>query len=158
MHPNHHVWSSSMCLNLLPLPSGFPRHHPASRLGKKYMKHPGFLSFPHCQLPSHQQIQSTVTSRKRSQSTQPWILFGSIVAEAEAPIFWPPDVKSQLTGKDPDAEKYWRQKEKGMAEDEMVGWHHWHNGHEFQQTLGDSEGQGNLSCYCPWDHKELDVT
>ena len=67
------------------------------------------------------------------------------LAEAEAPILWPPDVKSQLTGKDPDAEKGWRQKKKGATEEEMVRLHHWLNGHEFEQTLGDSAGQGSLA-------------
>ena len=73
--------------------------------------------------------------------------------EAEAPILWPPDSKSQLTGKDPDAEKYWGQEEKGATEDEMVGWHHWLNGHEFEQTLGDNEGQGSLACCSPRSHR-----
>ena len=59
---------------------------------------------------------------------QPWIFIGR--TEAEAPILWPPDAKTQLTGKDFDAGKDWGQKEKRAAEDEMVGWHHWLNGHE----------------------------
>ena len=79
-------------------------------------------------------------------------------AEAEAPILWPPDVKSQLTGKDLDAGKDWGQEEKGATEDEMVGWHHQPNGHEFAQTPGDSEGQGSVACGIPWGHKELDTT
>ena len=62
------------------------------------------------------------------------------------PILWPPDVKSQLTGKDPDAGKDWGQEEKGMTQDEMVGWHHQLNGHKSEQTPGGSEGQGNLTC------------
>ena len=66
--------------------------------------------------------------------------------DAEASILWPPDVKSQLIGKDPDAGKDRRQQEKRATEDEMVGWHHRLNGHEFEQTLGDSEGQGRLVC------------
>ena len=74
--------------------------------------------------------------------------------EAEAPILWPPDAKSQITGKDPDAGKDWGQEEKRATEDKMVGWYHWLNGHESEQTLGDSEGQRNLACYSPWDHKE----
>ena len=77
-------------------------------------------------------------------------------AEAEAPILWPPDVKSQLTGKDLDAGKDWGQEEKGATEDEMVGWHHQPNGHESEQAPGDSEGQGSVAC--PWGHKELDTT
>ena len=73
-------------------------------------------------------------------------------AEAEAPILGPPDMKSQLIGKDPDAGKDWGQ-EKGVTEDEMVGWHHLLNEHEFEQTPGDSEGQGSLVCCSPWDHR-----
>ena len=71
-------------------------------------------------------------------------------------ILWPPDVKSWLIGKDLDAGKDWRQEEKGTTEDEMVGWYHWFNGREFEQTLGDSEGQGSLTCCNPRSHKELD--
>ena len=69
-------------------------------------------------------------------------IIGRTDAEAEAPILWPPDVKSQLIGKDPDAGKDWRQEEKWVAEDEMVDWHHWLDGHEFGQTPEDSEGTG----------------
>ena len=65
---------------------------------------------------------------------QPWIFTGETDAEAEAPIFWPPDAKSQLIGKDPDSGKDWEQEEKGTTEDEIVGWHHQLNGHEFEQT------------------------
>ena len=71
--------------------------------------------------------------------------------------FWPPDAKSQLIVKDPDAGKDWRQEEK-MTEDEMVGWHYCLNGHEFEQSQGDSEGQGGLGCCSPWGHKESDIT
>ena len=74
------------------------------------------------------------------KGNQPWIFIGRTDAEAEAPILWPPDVKSQLTGKDPDAGKDWRQEEKGMTEDEIVGWHHWLNGHEFKEMMKDKEG------------------
>ena len=88
----------------------------------------------------------------------PWIFTGRTDAEVEAPILWPPDVKSWLTGKDPDAGKDWRQEEKGMTEDEMVGWHHWLKGHESAQTLGDSERPGSLVCCSPCGHKVLDTT
>ena len=72
---------------------------------------------------------------------------GRMNAEAETLILWPPDAKkSQLTGKDPSAGKDWGQEKKGMTEDEIVGWHHWLSGHEFEQTLGDGEGQGSLAC------------
>ena len=74
--------------------------------------------------------------------------------DAEAPILWPPDVKCWLTGKDPDAGKDWGQEEKGATEDEMVGWHHQLNGHEFEQTLGDTEGEASLECCSPWGHKK----
>ena len=89
------------------------------------------------------------------KENQPWILIGRTDAKAEAPILWPSDVKNpfihwkrthSFTGKDPNAGKDWRQEEKGMTEKEMVGWHHGLNGHEFEQTLGDSEGQGSLVC------------
>ena len=76
--------------------------------------------------------------------------------EAEAPILWPPDAKSQITGKDPDAGKDRGQGEKEATEDEMVGRYHRLNRHESEQAPGDSEGQRNLACYSPWDHKELD--
>ena len=92
------------------------------------------------------------------KGNQPWIFFGRTDAEAEAPILWPPDVKSWLTEKDPDAGKDWTQEEKGVTEDEMFGWHHWLNGHEFAQTLGGSEGQRGLACCNSWSHKELDMT
>ena len=65
-------------------------------------------------------------------------------------LLWPPDVKSQLIGIDPNAGKDWGQEKKGTTEDEIVGWHHWLNGCEFKQTLGDSEGQRSLVCYSPW--------
>ena len=70
------------------------------------------------------------------KGNQSWIFIGRTDAEAETPILWPPDAKNWLIGKDCDAGKDWRQEEKGMIEDEMVGWHHWLNGHEFEQALG----------------------
>ena len=79
-------------------------------------------------------------------------------AEAETAIIFPPDAKNWLIGKDPDAGKDWRQREKGTTEDEVVGWHHWLNGHEFEQTLGGGYGQGGLVCCSPWGHKESDTT
>ena len=103
------------------------------------------------------------TARRAKQSVHPkgnhsWIFIRRTDAEAETPILWPPDAKSWLIGKDPDAGKDWRQEEKGMTEDEMVGWHHWFNGHEFEQTPGNGEGQGSLACCSPWGRKELDMT
>ena len=91
-----------------------------------------------------------------SKRNPSWIFIGRTVAEA--PILWPPDAKSQLIRKGPDAGKDWRQEEKGMIEDEMAGWHHRLNGHEFEQALGDGKGQGSLACCSPWCHKELDMT
>ena len=89
---------------------------------------------------------------------QPWIYIGRTDAEAEAPILWSPDAKSWLIRKDPDAGKDWGQEEKGTTEDELVGWHHWVDGHEFEQPLGDSEGQGGLAYCSPWGYKESDMT
>ena len=92
------------------------------------------------------------------KGNQPWIFIGRTDAEAETPILWPPDMKNQLIGKDPDVGKDWGQEEKGATDDEMVEWQHWLNGDEFEQTLGDSEGQLNLACCSPLGCKELDRT
>ena len=86
------------------------------------------------------------------KGNQPRIFIGRTGAKAETPILWPPDVKSRLIWKDPDAEKDWGQ-EKRATEDEMVGWPHWLNGHELEQTQGNSEGQGSLLCCSSWGHK-----
>ena len=83
------------------------------------------------------------------KGNQPRIITARINAEVEAPIPWSPDVKSRLIGKDPDAGKDWGQEEKGTTEDEMVGWYHRLNGHEFEQALGESEGLGSLACCRP---------
>ena len=71
---------------------------------------------------------------------------------------WAPNGKNWLIGKDPDAGKDWRQGERKTVEDEMVVWHHWLDGHEFEQALGVGDGQGSLECYSPWDRQELDMT
>ena len=92
------------------------------------------------------------------QGNQSWIFIGRTDAEAETPILWLPDVKNWLVGKDSDAGKDWRQEEKGTTEDEMAGWHHGFDGHEFEWTPGIGDGQGSLMCCSPWGHKELDVT
>ena len=89
---------------------------------------------------------------------QSWVFTGRTDAEAETPILWPPDVKSWLIGKDPDAGKDWRQEKKGTIEDLMVGWHHRLNAHEFEQALGLGDGQGGLACRDSWGCKELDTT
>ena len=101
--------------------------------------------------PLGQKDQTSQTSKRN----QLWIFFEK--TETEAPILWPPDVKSQLIGKDPSTGKDWGQEEKWVTEDEVVGWHHWLNRHEFEQTLGDGKGQGSLVCCSPWCHKELDT-
>ena len=93
-----------------------------------------------------------------SKENQPWIFIGRTDAEAEAPILWPPDAKKWLIRKDREAWKDWRQEEKGMTEDEMVGWYHQLDGHEFEQTPGVGDGQGSLTCYSPWGRKESDTT
>ena len=105
-------------------------------------------------------LESPLDSKKikpvNPKGNQPWIFIGR--ADAEAPILWPPDVKNWLIGKDPDAAKDWRWEEKGTTEGEMVKWHHWLNGHEFEQAPGDSEGQGSLACCSPQDRKEANRT
>ena len=92
------------------------------------------------------------------KGSEPWIFIGRTDGEAEAPVLWPPDSKSRLIGKDHDTRKGWGQEEKEATEDEMAGWHHWINGDEFEQTLGDSEGPGSLVCCSPWGHKESGTT
>ena len=89
---------------------------------------------------------------------QSWVFIGRTDVEAETPILWPPDSKSWLIWKDPDAGKDWGQEEKGTTEDEMVGWHHWLNGHGFGWTLGVGDRQGGLACCGSWDHKKSDTT
>ena len=91
------------------------------------------------------------------KGNQSWIFIRRTDAKVEAPVLWPPDVNSLLIRKDPDAGKDWRWEEKGTTEDEMVGWHHQLNGHEFKQAPGDGEGQGSLECCSPWGCKESDT-
>ena len=89
-------------------------------------------------------LDSKESKRVHPTWNQPWIFMGRTDAEADAPILCPPDMKSWLVGKYPDAGKDWGQEEKGMTEDEMIEWYHWLSGHEFEQTPGDAEGQGSL--------------
>ena len=103
-------------------------------------------------------LDSKETKPVNPKVNQPWMFIGRTDAKNEAPILWPPDARNWLTRKDPDAGKDWKQKEKGVTEDEMFGWHHWLSGHEFKQTLGDSDGQGSLVCFSPWCHKVSDTT
>ena len=84
------------------------------------------------------------------KGNQSWIFIGRTDAEAAAPILWPFDVKNWFTGKDPDSGKDGRQEEKGATENDMVGWHHWLNGHDFEKALGAGDGQGILLCCSPW--------
>ena len=90
------------------------------------------------------------------KGNQPWIFIGRTFAEAL--ILWPLDANSWLIGKVPDSGKDWGQEENGVTEDEMIGWHHWYNGHEFEQNQGDGEGQGRLVCCIPLGRKESDST
>ena len=98
---------------------------------------------------------SGVIQAVHPKGNQSWIFLGWTDAEAETPVLWPPDVKNRLIGKDPDAGKDWRQEEKGLTEDEMVGWHHQLNGNEFEQAPGAGDGQ---VCCSPWGRKESDTT
>ena len=93
-----------------------------------------------------------------SKGDQPWVLFGRNDAKAETPILWPPHAKSWLIGKDSDAGRDWGQKEKGTTEDEMAGCYHRLDGHEFEWTPGDGDGQGGLTCCDSWSCKESDMT
>ena len=106
-------------------------------------------------------LESSLDSKEiklvNPKGNQSWVFIGRIDAEAEAPILWPPDAKNWLTGKDPDARKN-RGWEKGATEDEVVGWHHWLNGHESEQTQGDSDGQRRLACCSSSVCIELDTT
>ena len=92
-----------------------------------------------------------------SRGNQFWIFIWRTGVEAETPILWPPDVENWFIGKDPDAGKDWRL-EKGTTEDEMIGQHHRLSGHEFEQALGISDGQGSLACCSPWGCKKSDMT
>ena len=93
-----------------------------------------------------------------SKGDQPWDFFGRNDPKAETPVLWPPHAKSWLIGKDPDAGRDWGQEEMGTTEDEMAGWHHWLDGHEFEWTLGAGDGQGGLASCNSWGHKESDTT
>ena len=105
-------------------------------------------------------LESSLHSKKikpvNLKGNQPWIFFGR--TDAEALILWPFDTKGWLIRKDPDVGKDWRQEEKGMTEDEMVGWHHQLNGHVFEQAPGVGDAQGSPACCSPWGYKESDTT
>ena len=93
-----------------------------------------------------------------SEGDQPWNFFGRNDAKAETPVLWPPHAKSWLIGKDSDAGRDWRQEKKQTREDEMAGWHHWFDGHEFEWSQGVGDGQGGLACYDSWGRKESNMT
>ena len=93
-----------------------------------------------------------------SKGDQSWVFVGRTDAEAETPIVWPPDEKSWLIGKDPDAGRDWGQEEQGITEDKMAGWHHRLDAHEFGWTTGVGDGQGGLACCDSWGRKESDTT
>ena len=111
-----------------------------------------------CLAGNHHHIQMAPIIQNGQITFQPWIFVGRTDAEAEVPILWLPDAKSQLIGKDPDAGKDWRQEEKVTTEDKMVGWLHQLSGHKSEQALGNGEGQGSLACCSPWGHNELGTT
>ena len=111
-------------------------------------------------------LEKTLESPLDSKEIQPihpkgdqsWVFIGRTDTEAEPPILWPPDAKNRLIGKDPNAGKDWRWEEKGMTEDEMVGWHHWLSGHGFGWTPGVGDGQGGLACRGSWSCITSDTT
>ena len=113
-----------------------------------------------------QEVQSELrvpcTARRSNQSVlkeiSPEYSLKGLILKLKLQYFGPPDVKNRFIGKDPDAEKDWRQEEKETTEDEMVGWHHRLDGHEFEQALGVDDGQGGLACCSPWGCKEWDMT
>ena len=106
-------------------------------------------------------LESPWTAKRSNQSIlkeiSPGYLLKVLILKLKLTL-WPPDEKGPLTRKDPDAGKDWRQEEKGTTEDEMVGWHHWLNGHAYEQALEAGDGQGSLACCSPWSHKESDMT
>ena len=148
---------------------GLPVHHQLPEFTQTHVhrvggaiqsSHPLSSPSPPASNPSQHQ---SLLHCKEIQSVHPkgdqtWAFIGRTDDEAETPILWPPDVKNRLLGKDPDAGKDWRQEEKGMTEDEMVGWHHRLNGHEFEQALGVGDGQGSLVYCSSWGRKVSDMT
>ena len=107
-----------------------------------------------------QQIPSTYKEIQlvHPKGNESWVFIGRTDAVAETPILWPPDEKNWVVRKDPDAGKDWRQEERGVTEEEMAGWHHQPNAHEFEQAPRVGDGQGGLGCCSPWGCKDLDTT
>ena len=136
-----------------------------SKLGKEYVKavycHPAYLTSLQSTVVLERTLESPLDCKEiqpaHPKGGQSWIFIGRTDAEAEAPVFWPPDVKNWLIRKDSDAGKDWRQ-EKGMTEDEMFGWHHWLDEHEFEQAPEIRNEQGDLLCCSPWGQKQSDTT
>ena len=93
-----------------------------------------------------------------SKGDQSWYSLEGMMLKLKTPVLWPLHAKSWLIGKDSDAGRDWGQEEKGTTEDEIAGWHHWLDGHEFEWTPGDGDGQEGLACCHSWGHKELDTT
>ena len=129
-------------------------------MNEKYFPDPFMLGLTCelCWLMPESPLNSKEIKPINLKGNQLWIFIGRNDVEAEAPILWPPGVKSQFIQKDPDAWENWGREEKGATENKIAAWHHQLNGYEFEQTLGDREGQGSLACCSPWDHKEWDTT
>ena len=117
-----------------------------------------WVAFPFSRGSSQPRDIHTTMYKIHSNGDQSWVFFRRNDAKAETPVLWPPHAKSWLTGKDSDAGRDWGQEEKGMTEDEMAGWHHRLDGHEFVWTPGVGDEQGGLACCSSWGHKELDKT
>ena len=110
-----------------------------------------YMSEHQCERKGHNSIiEPQEIKSVNSKGSQPWVFIERTDDESEAPILWPPNVKNWLIRKDPDAGRDWGQEKKGMTEEEMVGWHHQLNGHEFEQTPGVGDGQGGLACCSLW--------
>ena len=122
----------------------------------------GFLFWPLIYFSVKKTLESPLDCKEikpvNPKGNQFWIFIGRTDAEGETTILWPSDVKNWLIGKDPDAGKDWRQEEKGTAEGEIVGWHHWFDGQEFRQASAVGDGRGGLACCSPWGCKESDTT
>ena len=131
-----------------------------SRQEKEYVKaiycHSAYLTYTQKTLESP--LDCKEIEPAHSKGDQPGVFFGRTDAKAETPVFWPPHAKSWLIGKDSDAGRHWGQEEKGTTEDEIAGWYHLLDGHEFERTLGVGDGQGSLACCNSWGRKESDTT
>ena len=125
---------------------------------KKSVSQPGILALNYLKTVLESPLDCKEIQPVHSKGDQSWVFFSRNDDKAETPIFWPPHAKSWLIGKDSDAGRGWGQEEKGTTEDEMAGWHHRLDRHEFEWTLGVGDGQGGLVCCNSWSHKELDTT